>query len=87
VKPGALGGQSRKENKMECKNCKFFHEINVWGRCQKYAPRPNVSTDNHMWPVISADDWCGEFLSKSAQQGAAPDAERGTVSNLENKAN
>jgi len=68
---------------MRCTNCKFFDEVNGWGRCRRYAPRPSATTDNFIWPAVGADDWCGDFEltqdrvaigEKSAQQANAADA-------------
>jgi hypothetical protein len=58
-----------------CENCRYFAAFggeSERGDCRRYAPHPsNVRVDNRdddgsvrfesWWPVMSHDDWCGEF--------------------------
>ncbi len=58
----------------ECQNCKFFRKFNTEyygientiGRCHRYAPRPTSERDAESWgwPIVSVDDWCGDFQGK-----------------------
>ena len=63
-----------------CDNCRYFETASkdgYEGFCRRYAPRPNVvqhrkSDDEDVdgilttWPVVYADDWCGEHAAKEA---------------------
>lgn len=58
-----------------CENCRFYAaqgEESTQGDCRRYAPHPsNVRVRDigergaprfdAWWPVMSHDDWCGEF--------------------------
>jgi len=48
-----------------CKNCIFFHEINIWGECRRYAPRYSnevgINGTQTVWPEVGSNQWCGEF--------------------------
>lgn len=53
---------------LECSNCRYFEEIidRKGGLCRRHAPRPTVprspsaSVSEVCWPVVDADDYCGE---------------------------
>jgi len=48
-----------------CKTCCFFYD--VMSACRRYPPR--VLDEAHktditgIWPEVSKDDWCGEYVS------------------------
>jgi len=51
-----------------CGKCRFFEDAEFsdgFGECHRHAPRCTGaepgSNDLAVWPVISSDDWCGEF--------------------------
>lgn len=56
-----------------CSDCKFFSG----GTCRRNPPQVTLNaTDNQhpifyqtetIWPWVSADDWCGEFMSNTAE--------------------
>ena len=53
----------------ECKDCKFY--FRAGSECRKSAPKLfyNVETKQKrvMWPNVSYNDWCGEWVSKKSE--------------------
>ena len=60
---------------LRCDSCKFYHELDKkeeFGQCRKYAPKAHLVSQDELeenliaviWPVIGADEWCGEFQRK-----------------------
>lgn len=60
-----------------CKICKYFKLLNTKtnegiGECKRHAPSPYQlkleDSDDDMvatvWPVLAAEEWCGEFQRK-----------------------
>lgn len=47
---------------MKCKTCEYFkdHGSSV-GECRKTRPESNKVTNQAQWPLVKADDWCGDF--------------------------
>ena len=45
-----------------CKNCLYYDKEE--GECHRYAPRPDRFTPS--FPVVYADDWCGEWANGEA---------------------
>ena len=35
-----------------------------WGDCRADSPAMDHYSHTRMWPVVSANDWCGRFLDK-----------------------
>lgn len=64
-----------KKQKPECSKCIYFRSFgNGLGECRRNAPIivkrddrvwPNTETK---WPVVSAEDWCGEFIQKLSKK-------------------
>jgi hypothetical protein len=59
--------------KAECKNCKFYQEVNnMWGYCKFNAPviitkHPDSKEwpfTESTWPKVFPEDWCGQFKKK-----------------------
>ncbi len=61
--------------KRECRSCEMFEVFAVprpdRGHCRRYAPRtrePEPEDDEkdaiYMWPLVWADDWCGEYVDR-----------------------
>ena len=44
---------------MQCNTCRFFHARE--SQCRRYAPQPTADAKNAHWPVVAANDWCGEY--------------------------
>jgi hypothetical protein len=44
---------------MQCNTCRFFQASQA--QCRRYAPQPTADAKNAHWPVVSANDWCGEY--------------------------
>ena len=44
---------------MQCNTCRFFHTQE--SQCRRYAPQPTADAKNAHWPVVAANDWCGEY--------------------------
>jgi hypothetical protein len=59
----------------ECLRCDFFEpQDDLVGECRRRAPRPVAASGLDfndpdammaLWPVVSQDDWCGEFVEAS----------------------
>jgi len=53
-------------DKERCKLCRYFDVTSK--ECRRYAPRhlSGIGTgySNEKWPVVTEDDWCGEFVPK-----------------------
>lgn len=63
---------------MRCSDCDFYEpfynendEIQRTGQCRRYAPHPKeyaegpgVKTVVPSWPVLDAEEWCGEFAER-----------------------
>jgi len=59
----------------ECMRCDFFEpQDDLVGECRRMAPRPVAASGLDfndpdammaLWPVVSQDDWCGEFVEAS----------------------
>lgn len=54
---------------MECEYSEVVDAGAATFRCRRYAPRPVAVSDEtlgerHIWPVVLAEDWCGEFLER-----------------------
>lgn len=53
----------------KCEKCRFIEVLanrKDWGYCHRYPPTPdgkNIFTRDN-FPVLSIDDWCGEFQKK-----------------------
>lgn len=52
---------------VRCDECKFFnkHKLGPDGECRKSPPvyaRFNADWDQIAWPLVKADDWCGEWM-------------------------
>lgn len=62
-----------------CFSCHWFETWNSdddtsIGSCRAHAPRPvtfddkksshDIETHNATWPVVRADDWCGEWKDR-----------------------
>lgn len=50
----------------KCVKCEFYEsyepEGRAWsGECRKNAP---VGGQSRLWPEVSDNDWCGEFVQK-----------------------
>lgn len=46
-----------------CLNCRYsFMDISDM-TCNRYAPRVDFNVDSHWarWPLVEADNWCGEW--------------------------
>jgi len=54
---------------MNCKKCRYWEALKVRpdrGYCHRYPPTPdgkNFHTQDN-FPVMSENDWCGEFEKK-----------------------
>jgi hypothetical protein len=65
-----------------CENCIFYEEsgkrpISMEGFCRKYAPKPIMLSEEiydeyyfTKFPLVAAQDWCGEFEQKEGEQDA-----------------
>jgi hypothetical protein len=55
---------------MNCTKCKFYgdhpHNTSLEGWCERFPPIPRfveeVEAVKSMWPIVSSDDVCGEFI-------------------------
>ena len=58
-----------------CSTCRYFEKVanlqnikEVSGRCRRFPPRSQAVPTNQgigytpVWPVVVAEDFCGEFL-------------------------
>lgn len=56
----------------KCKKCRYFDQLKVRldrGYCHRFPPAPdgkNFNTKDN-FPVMSENDWCGEFEKKVAK--------------------
>jgi len=49
-----------------CEACRFFHKRQGrWSVCRRFPPTPGAKGAKDGFPVVSADDWCGEFDDKA----------------------
>jgi hypothetical protein len=65
-----------------CSDCRFFDNENTTGelgKCRRNAPRSHlISADvdadeqrvRGVWPLVSEDDWCGQFEKIRKRRGA-----------------
>ena len=45
-----------------CDQCAWWADLgDDTGQCRRYAPRPRTSTDQVVWPITEAHEYCGEF--------------------------
>ena len=57
-----------------CKVCAFYedhignsHDVENAGLCRSNPPVSQPEADQRgLWPVVSADDWCGRFEAQAA---------------------
>jgi len=59
-----------------CADCVYYkHKANdlAFGDCRRHAPRPDQSTPDTFWPIVSRDDWCGEFRTDARIYVSTPD--------------
>jgi hypothetical protein len=58
----------RKIKQQKCLTCYFLRQDERnHDRCHRYAPRPSIDVEvnpDPVWPIVSEDDWCGEWKSK-----------------------
>ncbi len=54
--------------KEKCEGCRFYggHEV---GECKRHAPQGTVPNEEDPWsraffPMVSMDDWCGDYERK-----------------------
>lgn len=50
-----------------CVHCEYSERLAAHNivRCRRHAPRPGQgNSEGIVWPVVSADDWCGEFMER-----------------------
>lgn len=45
--------------KKECSNCKFFEALAYV--CRRYPKQYEKKWNNYHYPVVNANDWCGEY--------------------------
>lgn len=50
---------------MQCSTCRFF--LAEQSQCRRYAPQPTADAKNAHWPIVSANDWCGEYQPAERQ--------------------
>ena len=63
----------------ECSECRFYEQIDsVQGSCRRYAPRVQFERHHNIrkriwlreayaiWPTVSSDEWCGEYVAREA---------------------
>jgi hypothetical protein len=50
---------------MQCSTCRFFQAEQ--SQCRRYAPQPTADKKNAHWPIVSANDWCGEYQPAEGQ--------------------
>ena len=49
-------------NEGTCDHCAWWGDLgDDNGQCRRYAPRPRTSTDQVVWPITEAHEFCGEF--------------------------
>ena len=72
---------------MPCSECNFFQPVTApvclprsqrFGECRRHPPK-NVGAPLHrenqthaVFPIVSEDDWCGEFVSTPGKKLVAP---------------
>lgn len=46
-----------------CANCIYWagHDGDDAGECRRHSPRPRPAEEVAYWPIVEADDWCGEW--------------------------
>ncbi len=83
---------------MPCSECNFYQPVTApvclprsqrFGECRRHPPK-NVGTPLHrenqthaVFPIVSEDDWCGEFVEWPAPLGQERDDEANTKLQLE----
>ncbi len=58
--------------KETCKHCRYWvngkdnphAQINE-GECHRYAPKTATREERYEWPIVRAETFCGEFVSKT----------------------
>lgn len=61
----------------DCASCRYAQAGVVHARkgttywCRRYAPRPGVEILARQWdwPIVKAEDWCGEFMPGTKAHG------------------
>lgn len=43
----------------KCANCRHYDDM--LGLCKQRAPYIKSDTGHAFWPMVTADDWCGQF--------------------------
>ena len=53
----------RAETGERCGICAYFNErFEQHGECRRHAPAPpRIGGTSFIWPILSADEWCGDF--------------------------
>lgn len=50
-------------SQVTCQTCHFSIVDNQANRiCRRLPPSPAPDGGNGIWPVVSRDDWCGEWI-------------------------
>ena len=78
------------EQAERCENCRFFNqeeEGNALGECRRRSPYLlSVEEDENSpigaWPIVAAEEWCGEFQPKDNQKKQCPTNAPELVANL-----
>ena len=69
---------------MKCKDCNFYSkESHGIIRCRRNAPIYREGDKSGAWPMVSANDWCGEFKAEQCKCEGPWTAE--TIPELENE--
>ncbi len=54
-------------NEQSCGNCRF---LRIGNECHRRSPGPSTEEEvAAFWPVVSTNDWCGEWQSLPVQHG------------------
>lgn len=57
-----------------CRGCEYGEALRepTSFRCRRHAPRPGTgNSEGIAWPVVAADDWCGEYLRRGFLEESA----------------
>jgi hypothetical protein len=59
--------------KQSCTMCRYSHKPNdmpdLSRHCRRHPPKANADPDDFAeFPLVYADDWCGEFQHKSERE-------------------
>ena len=63
-----IWNSSNVEEAMTCQACAFYHAEK--SQCRRYAPQPQATSANAVWPTTGSNDWCGDFKAKDAAKAA-----------------